>query len=151
MLRLSRAADYGVVILAYLASEASRARFVNTGEIAQATGVPPAMASKIVQVLQQRGLLESVRGAKGGYRLARPSSAISIGEVIEALDGAIALTACDGASAGCEQIAHCATSRAWRRIGEALRKALGSVSLADMLDPAFAPRIIVDHGRAKEE
>ena len=108
-----------------------------------ATGVPAPMASKILQALQQHGLVQSVRGARGGYRLARAPEHITIGEVVAALEGGVALTDCLVDASRCEQAPLCATSRAWRRISRAIEEALGGITLADMADPAFAPRLVL--------
>lgn len=139
MLRLTRLADYGVVILAHLARLGGvRA---SASEIAQATQLPAATVSKLVQALQQHGFLESARGAHGGYRLARAADEIRLGEVIAALDGGVALTDCNIEAARCAQAERCLTRRNWQRVNQALADALRELTIADMLDPDFVPQM----------
>ncbi len=145
MLRLSRMADYGVLLLAHLARAPEA--LVRTHEAALATGVPAPMASKILQSLQQHGIVQSVRGARGGYRLARAPEDITVGEVVAALEGGVALTDCLVDASRCEQSAVCATSHAWRRISRAIERALEDITLADMADPGFAPELRLARGR----
>ncbi len=139
MLRLTRLADYGVVILAHLAQR-GEAR-ASASEIAQATHIPAATVSKLVQALQQHGFLESARGARGGYRLARGAHEIRLGEVIAALDGGVALTDCNLDDRRCAQAEQCLTRRNWQRVNRALNEALFELTIADMLDPSFEPRM----------
>ena len=95
MLRLSKLTDYAVVVLTRLAHVDSLA---TSPGIAAATGVPEPTVTKVLKAMTQAGLVVSQRGARGGYRLARPLAAIPISDVIVALEGPIALTACvDGA------------------------------------------------------
>ena len=91
MIRLSKLADYGIVIVTHLAREP--ARFQTAPEIAVATQMPQPIASKVLKMLTRADLL-SHRGAHGGYGLARAPGTITVAEVIEALDGPIAITTC---------------------------------------------------------
>lgn len=93
-------------------------------------------ASKLLKRLARAGLLESFRGAAGGYRLARSAKDISLAEIVEALDGPIGLTACRIGRAGCERQSYCSVSRGWQGVGASIDKALRTVSLADMALPA---------------
>src|SRR6185312_7687998 len=110
MLRVSRLADYASVVMACLAR--------HPGEVLSAAQV---------------GLVDSFRGAAGGYRLARSAKDISLAEIVEALDGPIGLTECSLGHAGCERQSFCAVSRDWQGIGATIDNALRGVSLADML------------------
>ena len=131
MIRLSRFADYGIVIVTQLARYPERQQ--NAPEIALATGIPQPMASKVLKVLAKAEILASHRGAKGGYGLARPAGAITVAGVVEALDGPIALTTCleDGAH-DCGIEALCLTRANWQRVNDAIRDALGRVTIAEM-------------------
>lgn len=135
MIRLSRLADYAVVLAGYMAGEPET--FHNAYEVAQRTRLPAPTVSKILAALSRGGVLVSHRGAKGGYRLARRPSVISIAEIVGAVEGPIALTVCiehgDGA---CDVESICPSRRGWHRINAALLKALQEVSLADMTAPA---------------
>ncbi len=131
MIRLSKLADYGIVIMTHLARGDGRS--VSTPEIALATSVPQPMAGKILKALARADLLVSHRGAYGGYGLAREPSAISVAEIIEALDGPIALTACvDAETSDCGIERLCPARANWQRINGAIREALDGVTLSEM-------------------
>ncbi|MEZ5846834.1 MAG: SUF system Fe-S cluster assembly regulator [Geminicoccaceae bacterium] len=137
MIRLSKIADYGIVMMTHLARE-RRAQGEDGSqssahEIAAATAIPPAMASKILKLLCKAELLRSQRGARGGYELARDAGAIDVAEIIQALDGPIAITACveDGDGDCCIE-ALCPARTNWQKINGAIRDALADISLEDM-------------------
>ena len=144
MIRLSKLADYGIVIMTNLARQPGRQR--NAPEIAAQSHIPQPMVSKILKALARAGLLTSHRGAKGGYDLARPADAISVADVISALDGPIALTACiEDGPGGCEIEALCPARANWHRINDAIRGALDEISMAEMAQAiplAFAPALL---------
>jgi len=134
MIRLSRLADYGVVLTTQLA----RAPTVRTApELAHATGLPQPTVAKILKQLAHEGVLMSHRGATGGYSLARPASALTVADIIAALDGPIALTQCMGTNEEhCGIQSLCPTHPNWRRINDAVTRALSEVTLAEMATPA---------------
>lgn len=134
MIRLSRLADYGVVLTAQLA----RAPAMRTApDLAHATGLPQPTVAKILKRLAHEGVLVSHRGAAGGYSLARPAHVVTIAEIVAALDGPIALTQCMGTSEEhCGIQALCPTHPSWRRINDAVTRALAEVTLAEMIAPA---------------
>jgi FeS assembly SUF system regulator len=138
MLRLSKLTDYAVVVLVRL-SDNERGGvccggLVQTSPgIALATGVPEPTVAKVLKALAGAGLVLSQRGARGGYRLARPLGEISVADVISAVDGPIALTACvDGGAGGCDVQSMCAVRGRWDLVNEAIRTALVGITLADM-------------------
>ncbi len=137
MLRLSKLTDYAVVVLTRLA----RTQTTETSPgIAAATGVPEPTVAKVLKAMTQGGLVMSQRGARGGYRLARPLSEIPISDVIVALEGPIALTACvDGAMGGCDAENLCPMRGRWDPVNEAIRSALTGITLEDM-EAASVPR-----------
>lgn len=137
MLRLTRVTDYGILLMSQMAQEGG-ARFT-ANDLAVATHVPAPTVSKILQALLKAGLLSSVRGAHGGYQLARPASEVSVREIIHCLEGRIALTECNLEQGECEQLPFCSTSHNWKRINEAIREALESISLEDMTAKGFMP------------
>jgi FeS assembly SUF system regulator len=139
MFRITRLTDYGVLLLTQLALDEDRR--LNAAELAKQAGVPLPTVSKILQVLLREGMLESIRGTNGGYRLSRSPSNISVRDIIAALEGPIAITECNLDSASCEQHEHCSTRINWQRINEAMRHALADISLADMAHPDFEPVI----------
>lgn len=130
MLRLSKLTDYAVVVLVRLSGGAA----VQTSPgVAAATGIPEPTVAKVLKTLAASSLVASQRGAHGGYRLARELDSISVAEVIAAIDGPIALTACvDGAMAGCEVLQRCPVRGRWDPVNAAIREALGAITLADM-------------------
>lgn len=139
MLKLSRFADYSIVLLTQLAARPSS--LMQAPDLALVTGLPVPTVAKTMKMLTHAGLVESQRGAKGGYALVRDAADIPVTEIIAAVDGPIALTDCtvdDEDSAGCEIEALCPTRTNWRRINEAVIGALKDISLADMT-PQTAP------------
>lgn len=131
MIRLSKLADYGIVIMTHMSRHPKRQH--NASAIATESHIPLPMASKILKGLVRAGLLASHRGAKGGYGLARPAELISVADVITALDGPIAVTACIENSPGeCEIELLCPARANWQRINDAIRQALAGISMAEM-------------------
>jgi FeS assembly SUF system regulator len=131
MIRVSRLADYASVVMACLARHPGEVLpAVQVGEEAH---LELPTVSKLLKQLARAGLVESFRGAAGGYRLARPAQNISLAEIVEALDGPIGLTECSIGHAGCARQSYCAVARDWQGIGAAISEALRGVSLADML------------------
>jgi FeS assembly SUF system regulator len=132
VIRLSRLSDYGIVVLSRLAREPGRALPAST--LARSTAVSTAMTGKILKLLTRAELLVSQRGVHGGYALARPPEAITVAEIIEALDGPIALTTCaDTGAHDCGIESLCPARDGWRRINRAIRDALAGITLADMV------------------
>jgi FeS assembly SUF system regulator len=139
MFRLSKLTDYAVVVLVRLSHETAGCGTVQTSPgISAATGIPEPTVAKVLKAMAGKGLVASLRGARGGYRLSRALSAIAVAEVIEAMDGPIALTACvDGG--GCETQCLCPMRGRWDPVNAAIRGALTGISLADMEKAAAPP------------
>ncbi|MBB5694771.1 FeS assembly SUF system regulator [Roseomonas pecuniae] len=134
VLRLSKLADYAVVLLARLGQEEG---LHTVPALSATTGIAEPTVAKVLRILSQSLLVEAQRGARGGHRLARPISAISLAEVIVAMDGPIALTACvDGNTGGCEAEGHCPVRGRWDPVNEAVRAALTAVTIADLARPS---------------
>ena len=133
MLKLSKLADYATVLMTAIAADPGRVH--NGHELAERTHVPAPTVAKLLKKLAQGGLLESLRGAHGGYRLARDATRITVADVIGALEGPIALTECSTHGSGCGIQSTCATRANWRLINTAIREALEAVSLAQMAAP----------------
>jgi FeS assembly SUF system regulator len=131
VIRLSRLADYGIVMMTHMARHPDRQH--TASEIAAESHLPLPTASKILKTLVRAGLLVSHRGVKGGYGLARPATALSVADVIVALEGPIALTACiENGPGECEIEALCPARANWQRINDAIRHALEDVSVEEM-------------------
>lgn len=130
MLRLSKLADYAVVVLVRL----SHGEPCQTSPgIAAVTGLPEPTVAKVLKALAAGGLVTSQRGARGGYRLARPLAAIPVADVIGAIDGPVRLTACiEGSHASCESEHVCPCRGQWDPVNEAVMQALGTISLATL-------------------
>ena len=141
MIKLSRLADYSIVLMAQLAGRPSS--LMQAPDLALVTGLPVPTVAKTLKLLAHAGLLESQRGAKGGYALVRAAEKIPVTEIIAAVDGPIALTDCTVEEDGvCDIEALCPTKTNWRKINDAVVGALRVVTLADMT-PQIAP--IVPH------
>ena len=136
MFRLSKLTDYAVVVLIRL----STVEGVQTSPgVAQATGVPEPTVGKVLKALAASGLVASQRGARGGYRLMRPLSGIAVADVIAAIDGPIAMTACvEGSGGECVTSRLCPLRGRWDAVNDAVRDALSAISLADMATPTRA-------------
>ena len=140
-MRLSSLADYAVVMLSAAARHAGDTR-LNATLLAEGTGVPLPTAQKLVSRLAAAGLLESARGTGGGFRLARPAGAISLADIVEAVEGPIALTTCvDEERHGCALDHQCQVKPHWAIINQTVRGALAGVSLARLAaaTPVHAP------------
>jgi FeS assembly SUF system regulator len=142
VLRLSRLTDYAVVVMARLAQDGAgpEGQVQTAPGLAGAIGIAEPTVAKVLKALGQAGLVDSLRGARGGYRLARPLEAISLTEVIVAIDGPIALTACvDGGAGGCEAEGFCAMRGRWDPVNAAIRRALSDITLAELAGPVRRP------------
>ncbi len=138
MLRVSKLADYGTVAMSYMALKPEGVHTAT--EVAAAIRVTAPTASKILKILAREGLLVSMRGARGGYRLARHPERISVARVIEAVEGPFAFTECSGAPCHCFLEPDCPIRGNWQRINRDVRKVLEAVTLADMARPAGTGR-----------
>lgn len=145
MLRLTRVTDYGILLMTQLAKHADGVEVarLTANNLALSTRVPAPTVSKILQSLLHAGLLDSERGAHGGYRLTRASSDISVRDIIHCLEGHIALTECNLEQGECEQQPFCSTSNNWKRINTAIHDALEGISLADMASDGFMPVFVM--------
>ncbi|MCP4327123.1 MAG: SUF system Fe-S cluster assembly regulator [Alphaproteobacteria bacterium] len=135
MIRLSRLSDYAVLLMTQVARTADDIHTAH--DLSDSTHLPAPTVSKILATLARANLLESVRGRQGGYRLAQDSCDITVEDIIAAVDGPIALTQCVEQGPGmCDVEAFCPSSTHWHRINEAIRRALGEVTLAELTAPA---------------
>ena len=131
-MRLTHLADYAVVMMTAAARRDASAR-LSAGELSAETGVPLPTAQKLMGKLAGAGLLTSVRGAGGGFTLARPVGEISLADIVESVEGPIAMTMCaDGGISDCALDAHCRVKPHMGVVGDAVRGALGAVSLQEL-------------------
>jgi FeS assembly SUF system regulator len=148
MLRITRQTDYAVVILTRFAQE-GLGRIHTARDLAAETDVPLPTVSKILKMLARGGLLISQRGVKGGYRLARSPAEITVAEVIEAVEGPIAMTECAEASPGeCDKEPWCPVRSNWQLINDAVHGALEGITLARMARPLEFIRAVSPLGAA---
>lgn len=131
-MRLSSMADYAVVTMTAAARHCGGAR-VSAAQLADETGLPAPTVQKLVSRLTSAGLLRSSRGAGGGLKLARPAAAITLADIIEAVEGPIALTTCiDSERDNCSLDACCSVKPHWPVVNAAMRGALAGVSLTQL-------------------
>jgi len=132
-MRLSHLADYAVVLMTAAARRDAGARLSAT-ELSAETGVPLPTTQKLMGQLTAASLLTSVRGAGGGFTLARPATDISLADIVEAVEGPIAMTVCSGheGPSDCALDAHCRVKPLMGVVGNAVRGALGAVSLTEL-------------------
>ena len=137
-MRLSSMADYAVVTMCAAARHCGGAR-VSASELAEETGLPAPTVQKVVSLLSRAGLLRSVRGAGGGLKLARPAAAITLADIVEAVEGPIALTACvERGKHDCGLETCCSVRPHWGVVNEILRGALAGVPLTQLAQPQVA-------------
>jgi len=130
MLRISKLTDYATVILARLAAEPSR-RFT-AAQVATETRLAAPTASKLLKQLHRHGLVLSTRGLHGGYLLARPAAQISAAQILDALEGPVALTECSSSASHCCIESTCLVSKAWQRVNLAVRRSLHDITLLEL-------------------
>ena len=136
---LSKLADYSVIVATHLATDPDRQ--LTAAALADETLLPRATVAKILKALAHAGLVRATRGPAGGYRLARRANAISVAEVVAAIDGDIGLTQCSVHVAECTRTNYCPTRPHWAAINRAVEQALMAVTLEAMITPAaFIPR-----------
>jgi FeS assembly SUF system regulator len=135
MVILSKLADYGVIVATHLAVHPDRQ--MTAAVLATETSLPRATVAKVLKALSHGGVVAGARGAAGGYRLARHAGAISVAEVVAAIDGMMGVTQCT-VHDDCKRSLFCATRPHWKRINAVVNTALSAVTLADMANP-FGP------------
>ena len=147
-MRLSSLADYAVVMLSAAARHCGGASRLNATLLAGETGIPLPTVQKLVSKLSAAGLIESARGTGGGFRLARPAAAITLADIIEAIEGPIALTACvDAGRHDCAIEEECRIKPHWNPVNEAVRGALAGVTLTSLATPSRKSQ--TPHARAE--
>ncbi len=135
MLRISKMTDYGIVLLAHFARLPGRP-VLSAREVAEANGVPLPTAAKLFRQLHRARLVDSVRGAGGGYALAGSPEEIDVARIVMVLEGPIALTGCSlPTDIQCDSEPVCPLRDHWPHINLAVRTALEQVTLADLIRP----------------
>jgi FeS assembly SUF system regulator len=141
MIRMSKLTDYGIVLMVNMvrANEARTAR-----QLAAESDLPLPTVAKVLKVLTRQGFLGSTRGVHGGYSLSRRADQISISDLIEGLEGPIALTECSAAPGDgvCSHEETCPVRAPWVQINRAVKDALAGICLAQMAEPQFLAPVI---------
>ncbi len=130
MLRLNKLSDYALVVMQYVASHPLESLHT-TRELAKATHLPATTVVKILKLLLDSDLLISQRGINGGYALARPSSQISIAEIVEAIEGVMGFTECHTSPGHCDLEGRCRIQVNASIISQMIRQTFSAISLAD--------------------
>lgn len=131
-MRFSAKSEYGVRALLDVAMNGGN-KPIQVKEIAKRQGIPERFLEQVMSSLKKAGLVESVRGAQGGYMLGRPDKDITLADIIQAVEGPIALMECTSEDESrCEQVDLCVIRDAWRDVQSSIVEALDSVSLAQM-------------------
>ena len=139
MLRVTKLTDYATVVLTALAAQPDAV--LSAPELAELAGLETPTVAKVLKPLAQAGLVEGFRGANGGYRLTRAAEAITLIEIVEAMEGPLAMTECSIHTSQCGIEDTCGVRANWRRINDVVADALRSVSLAQMQSPPVASQI----------
>ena len=129
MLRITKITDYGFILLAYMAN-ADDDLLHNAKDLSVNSGIALPTVSKVLKILTQGGILQSHQGSKGGYSLDRAPHKITAVDVIEAVEGPVAITDCSSAE-GCER--NCQVSKSWQKINGTVIQSLRELTLADMV------------------
>lgn len=142
-MRLTAQTDYAVVMLAAAARHCGVSGRLNATLLADETGLPLPTVQKLVSRLSAAGLIESTRGTGGGFRLSRPPAAISLTDIIEAIEGPIAMTACmEEGRHDCAIEASCAVRPHWGAVNGVVRDALAGVTLASISSPCCSTEVM---------
>jgi len=145
MLRLSKKADYALMAMKHLAMRPDTPS-ASAREIAEHYDIPIELMAKVLQLLARRGLLTSHQGTRGGYRLGRASSLISVADIIQAIDGPLTVTACSTSADNCGQYAKCSVRDPLWRLKDRIVSALVTCSLQEIatdppLEEALTPLV----------
>lgn len=138
MLRLSKKADYALIAMKHLALRPDQAAS-SAREIAEQYDIPVELMAKVLQRLAREGLLASHQGTRGGYQLSRSPSAISVADVIQAVDGPLTVTACSTDDDNCDQYSKCSVRDPLWKIKERILLALQTCSITELANDLNAP------------
>ncbi len=133
MLRIGKLTDYAARVMCALAN--SQSQVTSAHDLAQRTQLESPTVSKLLKTLAKGTLITSQRGVNGGYRLARPAEAISLADIVIAMEGPIGITECSVSIGSCNHEGHCAVSAPWRSVSQIVENALRGVTLAELVAP----------------
>lgn len=133
MLRISKMTDYAIMVMVEL--HVARGEVLSAQALADRSHLELPTVSKVLKLLVKTGLVDSYRGAAGGYSLERDAQHVSVAEIIAAIEGPIAMTECSAEEGLCSQEDFCGLRGNWQRISVAIAQAMENVSLAEMAQP----------------
>ena len=150
MMRLSRETDYSLLAMIYIADRPD-GRLAYRKEIAAHYSIPREFLAKVLQKLTRHGLIKSFRGMQGGYLLARELELISLADVVEAVDGPMAIVECQRGACLCPQEAHCCVKETLAEVQSRIHDLLAGISLADVRRRAAAagPQLLQVEGQRR--
>jgi FeS assembly SUF system regulator len=139
MMRVNKLTDYATVLLAYMAGDPDTT--YSASELSKSVVIALPTVSKILKMMVRGGLIRSIRGAMGGYQLARSPSEITVAQIVTAIEGEVAMTECSSSHGHCYREPRCAVRHNWMRINQAVFQALASVTLEEMNGQLVPPVI----------
>jgi len=145
-MRLTRAGEYAVRTILWMAGK-DKGRLVGRREIASEMEIPEPFLAKIAQQLAKAGFIEIVQGPRGGFRLRVSPEALTLLDVVEAVEGEIFLNDCIMNPDSCRRSPYCAVHRVWEQARTQLRQCLRSATFANLLDEGTCARPLPDNTR----
>ena len=135
MIKVSRMADYAILLVCKMSNDENKV--YSSQELSIVTSLKITTISKILTKLTKANVTDSIRGVSGGYKLTMQAEDISVGNIIDIIDGKVALTICveDGENHNCNLVSLCPSQSNWQIINNTVREALNSVSIAEMANP----------------
>ena len=135
MIKLSRMADYAILLVCKMSNDENKV--YSSQELSIVTSLKITTISKILTKLTKANVTDSIRGVSGGYKLTMQAEDISVGNIIDIIDGKVALTICveEGENHNCNLVSLCPSQSNWQIINNTIREALNSVSIAEMANP----------------
>ena len=133
MLRLSKMADYAVIVLGMLAQDQNVDASMSGAQLAIRTGLSEPTVAKVLKLLARQNIVLSMRGTTGGYRLSNTADNISVLSIVEAIDGPVKFADCVDGNDGCSMHLNCTVKGQWDPVASAIKTSLKNVSLADMM------------------
>lgn len=133
MLRISKLTDYAMLILSQMAK--AQSLIMSATLLAEVLHLSVPTVSKILKILADSNLVTSIRGADGGYRLARPAIEITLVDIISAMEGDVAMTECCESKGHCAINSQCGVRENWRKINKMVHALLAGFTILDMTEP----------------
>ena len=130
-MRINKLTDYSIVILTNMVINDDK-KMYTAKELSEITEIPLPTVTRILKMLSNKELLDSQQGPQGGYSLTKSAENTSVREVIEAMEGPIALTECSDDDCGCAYETSCAVGKPWQKINKAIIDVLQNINLAEM-------------------